>query len=62
MLPSLVAQELRRTLTDFLGTTFALTDDDVRAELARFLLDPERKIFRGPFVRVRLPFRPAGEV
>jgi ATP-dependent helicase YprA (DUF1998 family) len=33
VLPSLVAEELRRTLTDFLGTTFALTDDDVRAEL-----------------------------
>ena len=61
MLPSLVAEELRRTLTDFLGTTFALTDDDVRADLERFLLDPDDGIFRGPFVRARLPFRPADD-
>ena len=59
MLPSLVAEELRQTLTSFLGTTFALTDDDVRDAMERFLLDGERGIFRGPYVRVRLPFRAA---
>jgi ATP-dependent helicase YprA (DUF1998 family) len=61
MLPPLVAQDVRRTLTDFLGTTFALTDDDVRQALRTFLLDPAAGIFRGPFLRVRLPFRPGDD-
>src|SRR4051812_39187509 len=61
MLPSLVAEELRATLTSFLGTTFALADDDVRAELERFIADDEHGVFRGPYVRLRLPFRAAAE-
>jgi ATP-dependent helicase YprA (DUF1998 family) len=61
MLPSLVAEDLRGSLTNFLGTTFALGDDDVRAELERFVGDPRDGVFRGPFVRLRLPFRPADE-
>ncbi|MGH3838573.1 MAG: DEAD/DEAH box helicase, partial [Pseudonocardiaceae bacterium] len=61
VLPSLVAEDLRASLTSFLGTTFALGDDDVRAELERFVADPEHGVFRGPFVRLRLPFRPADD-
>lgn len=61
MLPSLVAEELRASLTGFLGTTFALGDDDVRAELERFVADPQHGVFRGPYVRLRLPFRPADD-
>ncbi|QJY49845.1 DEAD/DEAH box helicase [Pseudonocardia broussonetiae] len=61
MLPSLVAEDLRASLTSFLGTTFALGDDDVRAELERFVADPAHGVFRGPYVRLRLPFRPADE-
>jgi ATP-dependent helicase YprA (DUF1998 family) len=61
MLPSLVAEELRSSLTSFLGTTFALADDDVRAELEQFIADEETGVFRGPFVRLRLPFRPAAD-
>ncbi len=61
MLPSLVAEDLRVGLTSFLGTTFALGDDDVRAELERFVADPDHGVFRGPFVRLRLPFRPADD-
>ncbi|WP_045879109.1 DEAD/DEAH box helicase [Pseudofrankia sp. DC12] len=59
LLPSLQAADLRRALTDYLSTTFALTDDDVRAALTDFLIDPDEGIFRGPFARLRLPFRPA---
>src|SRR4051812_45436010 len=59
MLPSLVADELRTSLTSFLGTTFALADDDVRAELERFIGDVHQGVFRGPYVRLRLPFRQA---
>ncbi|MCZ2859984.1 DEAD/DEAH box helicase [Blastococcus sp. VKM Ac-2987] len=55
----MVAEELRASLTSFLGTTFALADEDVRAELERFIADEQHGVFRGPYVRLRLPFRPA---
>lgn len=61
MLPSLVAEDLRNSLTSFLGTTFALADDDVRAELERFIGNPHDGVFRGPYVRLRTPFRPADD-
>lgn len=57
MIPSLVAWELREALVEYLATTFALSDDETRAELARFLADPRDGIFRGPYLRVRTPFR-----
>jgi ATP-dependent helicase YprA (DUF1998 family) len=59
LLPSLQAADLRKALADYLSTTFALTDDDVRATLEAFLSDAGGGIFRGPYVRLRLPFRPA---
>ena len=61
MLPSLIAEELRDALASYLGTTFALADDEVRERLEAFLTDPVDGIFRGPYVRLRLPFRPAAE-
>lgn len=57
MIPSLVAGEVRRALVDYLATTFDLADDDVREALAEFLTDPDTGIFRGPYLRVRTPFR-----
>jgi ATP-dependent helicase YprA (DUF1998 family) len=57
MIPSLVAGEVRRALVDYLATTFGLSDDDVRDALSEFLTDPTTGIFRGPYLRVRTPFR-----
>lgn len=59
MRPSLAAEDLRRAITQYLTTTFALGDDATRAELERFFTDPERGIFRGPYLRIRTPFRAA---
>lgn len=59
MLPSLIAAELRGALSGYLSTTFALADDDVRERLEAFLTDPTEGIFRGPYVRLKLPFQPA---
>ncbi|HEX5113658.1 MAG TPA: DEAD/DEAH box helicase [Pseudonocardiaceae bacterium] len=59
MLPSLIAEELRGALSGYLSTTFALADDDVRERLETFLTDPADGIFRGPFVRLKLPFQQA---
>ncbi len=61
MIPSLVVGEIRRSLVDYLAATFSLADDDVRDALADFLTDQRGGIFRGPYLRVRTPFRPVGE-
>ncbi|MFE0153215.1 DEAD/DEAH box helicase [Nonomuraea sp. NPDC059007] len=59
MKPTLAAEELRRSLTQYLTTTFALAEPPVREALERFLNHGEQGIFRGPYLRIRTPFRPA---
>jgi replicative superfamily II helicase len=59
--PTLAAEEIRRNLTQYLTTTFALADRPVRDGLERFLNHPAQGIFRGPYLRIRTPFRHADE-
>ncbi|GGK65751.1 helicase [Planomonospora parontospora subsp. parontospora] len=61
MRPTLAAEELRGSLTQYLTTTFALADRPVREALKRFLNHPEQGIFRGPYLRIRTPFRTADD-
>jgi len=56
VIPSLVARELRSSIVEYLATTFALSDDEAYQALTEFLLDENDGIFRGPYLRVRLPF------
>ncbi|MCW6003759.1 DEAD/DEAH box helicase [Micromonospora sp. CPCC 205371] len=59
MRPTIAADTLRKNLTQYLTTTFGLTESAVRDGLERFLTHPEQGIFRGPYLRIRTPFRPA---
>uniref|UniRef100_A8M876 Helicase superfamily 1 and 2 ATP-binding n=1 Tax=Salinispora arenicola (strain CNS-205) TaxID=391037 RepID=A8M876_SALAI len=59
LLPTVQAANVRYSLVDYLTTTFALTDEDARDGLDTFLSDPVTGMFKGPYVRLRLPFRPA---
>ncbi|MEV6107813.1 DEAD/DEAH box helicase [Streptomyces sp. NPDC051940] len=61
MRPTLAAAQVRGSLTQYLTTTYALTDDPARRALERFLGDPDTGIFRGPFMRIRTPFHPAAD-
>ncbi|PXY20009.1 DEAD/DEAH box helicase [Prauserella flavalba] len=61
LLPTLQAHRIRTGLVDYLTTTFGLTDGDAREALDRFLSDPDTGMFKGPYVRLRLPFRPADD-
>lgn len=61
LLPTLQAEHLREGLTDYLATTFALTDPDAQAALTDFVGDPDKGMFKGPYVRLRLPFAPAAQ-
>jgi ATP-dependent helicase YprA (DUF1998 family) len=61
LLPTIQASGVREGLLDYLSTTFALADEDARAALLDFLQDPQTGIFKGPYLRLRLPFRPADD-
>lgn len=61
LLPTLQAEHLREGLTDYLATTFALADPDAQAALTDFIGEPDTGMFKGPYVRLRLPFAPAGD-
>src|SRR5690242_7293596 len=57
MIPSLAAAELREGIVEYLSTTFAIGDEETRDALIDFLTDEADGIFRGPFLRVRTPFK-----
>src|SRR5690606_15969505 len=61
LVPAAQAASLRSHLLEYLGTTFSLADPSTRESLEDFLSDGETGLFRGPFLRLRLPFRPADE-
>ena len=60
LLPTLQSESIRRSLTDYLTTTFALTDAGAQAALDDFLSHPVNGMFKGPYVRLRMPYRLAG--
>ena len=59
LLPTNQALDLQHGLVDFLTTTFALADADAQVALEDFLRHESNGIFKGPYVRLRLPLRPA---
>ncbi|WP_162948433.1 DEAD/DEAH box helicase, partial [Streptomyces europaeiscabiei] len=59
MRPTLAAEQVRDSLSQYLSTTYALADESTRGALERFLGDAEDGIFRGPYLRIRTPFRAA---
>ncbi|MER6843794.1 DEAD/DEAH box helicase [Streptomyces platensis] len=61
MRPTLAAQTLRDTTVEYLTTTFALAEPDTQDALEGFLTDPADGLFRGPYLRIRRPFRPAAD-
>jgi ATP-dependent helicase YprA (DUF1998 family) len=61
MRPTLAAQTLRDTTVEYLTTTFALAEPDTQDALEDFLTDPVDGLFRGPYLRIRRPFRPAAD-
>jgi ATP-dependent helicase YprA (DUF1998 family) len=61
LLPTVQAQGVQEGLLDYLTTTFALADADARRALTEFLTDASDGIFKGPYLRLRLPFRTADD-
>ncbi|MCX4412118.1 DEAD/DEAH box helicase [[Kitasatospora] papulosa] len=59
MRPTLAAEQVRASLSQYLATTYALADESTRRALEGFLGDADDGIFRGPYLRIRTPFRSA---
>ncbi|MGZ9883993.1 DEAD/DEAH box helicase [Rhodococcus ruber] len=59
--PSLLADETKGSITEYLSTTFALADPSAGAALSEFLRHPETGIFRGPYLKVRTPYQQVPE-
>ncbi len=59
MLPAHLAENIRQQVMYYLESTFWFRDPEVNEAFKRFLLDEEQGIFKGPWVQLRLPFRPA---
>ena len=60
MIPLPAAREVRETLLDYLRSTWQIADRDLEAALLAFLSGPQG-MFKGPWVRLSLPFALAPE-
>ena len=59
MIPSVVATQLQDTLVDYILATLAFEDEDFTAAFEGHLRGPDG-LFRGPYLRLGLPFADAG--
>ncbi|MBD2534185.1 DEAD/DEAH box helicase [Nostoc flagelliforme FACHB-838] len=57
MLPAHIAENIRRQVLYYLQSTFDFRDRSVSRAFEQFLQDPERGLFKGPWVQLRRPFR-----
>src|SRR5205809_6379166 len=58
MIPSVVSEQVRRGLDDFLRTTFPITTAFFAGALEKLLQKPDALV-RGPFLSIKLPYLPA---
>ena len=61
MLPATIAQDIRQQVLHYLEATFNFRRHDEEDALRRFISDPESGLFKGPWLQVRRPFRPAAD-
>ena len=61
LLPTLQAGHLREGLTDYLATTFALTDPDAQSALTDFVGDPDTGHVQGPLRPAAAAVRSGGD-
>ncbi len=59
MLPAHLAENIRKQVLFYLQSTFDFSEKSVDKAFERFLTDPDNGLFKGPWVQLRRPFRPA---
>ena len=61
LIPAHASNHVISGVTEYLTTSFSLADTAAAAELSDFLGAPGTGMFRGPYVRTRLPYAPAND-
>ncbi|MFQ3451770.1 DEAD/DEAH box helicase [Bradyrhizobium sp. UFLA01-814] len=61
MLPATLAQDVKRQIRHYLEATFNFRRREEETALSAFINDPENGLFKGPWVQLRRPYRPAHE-
>jgi DEAD/DEAH box helicase domain-containing protein len=61
MLPVHLAENIYKQVLFYLQSTFDFRDRAVDKAFERFLTDPDTGLFKGPWVQLRRPFRPADQ-
>ncbi len=61
MLPATLAPDIKQQVLHYLGATFNFREPAVERALMDFLNDAENGLFKGPWLQIRRPFRPANE-
>ncbi len=56
MIPSVLSQQLKQGVSDFIKTTFPISTPFFRKIISR-LLEEEGAVFKGPYLSLGLPFR-----
>jgi DEAD/DEAH box helicase domain-containing protein len=59
MLPAHLAENIRKQVLFYLQSTFDFRDRAVEKAFEKFLTDADTGLFKGPWVQLRRPFRPA---
>ncbi|MFO1429764.1 MAG: DEAD/DEAH box helicase [Candidatus Competibacteraceae bacterium] len=59
MLPATLAQDIKQQVLHYLEATFNFRIKEEEEALRRFIDDPDNGLFKGPWVQLRRPFRPA---
>ena len=59
MLPAHLAENIRKQVLFYLQSTFGFREKAVNDAFERFLNDPDTGLFKGPWVQLQRPFRPA---
>ena len=60
MIPSVLAKQLEQGLSDYIETTFPMTNPVFKESLRR-MLETKGSVFHEPYIAVRLPFRTADD-
>ncbi|MFZ2654187.1 MAG: DEAD/DEAH box helicase, partial [Victivallales bacterium] len=58
MIPSVISKQVRHGIEDFIKTTFPVHTTFFNGIFDRFLDRESNEMFRGPYISVKLPFRP----
>lgn len=59
MLPIHISEAVKRQVLHYIGATFEFRSKEADLALTRFITDPEKGLFKGPWVQIQRPFTQA---